>query len=111
MRVDAAAESVERNGIACAMVAFVWLVNGALSFTEAGRGIDGGALLFEAISAVTTTGLSLGDTTARLSPAGRAVIMCAMFVGRLGALTVVLMIGDRESKRYVRFPGEELVVG
>ncbi len=97
--------------IVCAMVAFVWLVNGALSFTEAGRGIDGGALFFEAISAVTTTGLSLGDTTARLSPAGRAVIMCAMFVGRLGALTVVLMIGDRESKRYVRFPGEELVVG
>ena len=97
--------------IVCAMLAFIWLVNGALSLTEAGRGIDGGALFFEAISAVTTTGLSLGDTTARLSPAGRVVIMCAMFFGRLGALTVVLMIGDRESKRYVRFPGEEIVVG
>lgn len=97
--------------IVCAMLAFIWLVNGALSLTEAGRGLDGGALFFEAISAVTTTGLSLGDTTARLSPAGRVVIMCAMFFGRLGALTVVLMIGDRESKRYVRFPGEELVVG
>ena len=97
--------------IVCAMLAFIWLVNGALSLTEAGRGLGGDALFFEAISAVTTTGLSLGDTTARLSSAGRAVIMCAMFVGRLGALTVVLMIGDRESKRHVRFPGEELVVG
>lgn len=97
--------------IVCAMIAFIWLVNGALSVTEAGRGLDGGALFFEAISAVTTTGLSLGDTTARLSPAGRLVVMCAMFAGRLGALTVVLMIGDRESNRQVRFPGEELVVG
>jgi Trk-type K+ transport system membrane component len=37
--------------------------------------------------------------------------MVAMFIGRLGALTVVLMIGDRESKRHVRFPSEEIVVG
>lgn len=105
---DAVRESIV---IVSAMLAFIWLVNGALSFTEAGRGLSGEAIFFEAISAVTTTGLSLGDTTARLSPAGRAVIMCAMFFGRLGALTVVLMIGDCESNRRVRFPTEELVVG
>ena len=97
--------------IVSVMLAAVWLVNGALSFTEAGRGIEASALSFEAVSAVTTTGLSVGDTTARLSPAGRAVVMCAMFFGRLGALTVVMMIGDRESNRRVRFPTEELVVG
>ena len=68
-------------------------------------------LSFETLSAITTTGLSVGDTTARLSPAGRAVIMVAMFFGRLGALTVVLMIGSRESKRHVRYPSEEIVVG
>ena len=66
---------------------------------------------FEAISAVTTTGLSIGDTTARLSFAGRIVVMVAMFLGRLGALTVVLMIGSRESKRHIRYPSEEIVVG
>ena len=97
--------------IVSAMLAFVWAVDAALSFTEAGRGLSAAALSFEAVSAVTTTGLSMGDTTAQLSPAGRAVVMCAMFVGRLGALTVVLMIGDRESRRRVRFPNEELVVG
>ena len=97
--------------IVSVMLAAVWLVNGALSFTEAGRGLGGEAIFFEAVSAVTTTGLSLGDTTARLSPAGRAVVMCAMFFGRLGALTVVMMIGDRESSRRVKFPTEELVVG
>jgi len=37
--------------------------------------------------------------------------MVAMFIGRLGALAVVMMIGDRESVRHIRYPNEELVVG
>ena len=97
--------------ILMAIVMFAVVVTGALFVTEAGRGISSDALFFEAVSAVTTTGLAVGDTTASLSTPGRFVIMVAMFIGRLGALTVVLMIGDRESKRHVRFPSEELVVG
>ena len=97
--------------IVVAMLGFIWLTAGALSITEAGRGADASALFFEAVSAVTTTGLSVGSTTPGLSFAGRVVVMVAMFVGRLGALTVVMMIGDREEKRHVRFPSEEIVVG
>ena len=97
--------------ILMAMVMFAVVVTGALFITEAGRGITSDAIFFEAVSAVTTTGLSMGDTTSNLSMGGRAVIMVAMFIGRLGALTVVLMIGDKESKKHVRFPTEELVVG
>ena len=97
--------------ILMAIVMFAVVVTGALFVTEAGSGMTSEALFFEAISAVTTTGLAVGDTTASLSQAGRVVIMVAMFIGRLGALTVVLMIGDRESKRHIRFPTEELVVG
>jgi trk system potassium uptake protein TrkH len=97
--------------ILMAIVMFAVVVTGALFVTEAGSGISSDALFFEAVSAVTTTGLAVGDTTASLSTPGRFVIMVAMFIGRLGALTVVLMIGDRESKRHVRFPSEELVVG
>jgi len=97
--------------ILMALVMFSVIVTGALFVTESGRGLTSDALFFEAVSAVTTTGLAVGDTTASLSQAGRVVIMVAMFIGRLGALTVVLMIGDRESKRHVRFPAEEIVVG
>ena len=86
-------------------------VYGLLLVTEPNAEASSLRLVFEAISAITTTGLSIGDTTATLTPAGRVVIMCAMFLGRLGALTVVLMIGSRESKRHVRYPSEELVVG
>ena len=97
--------------IVVAMLSFIWITAGALSVTEAGRDTTNSALFFEAVSAVTTTGLSVGSTTAELSYAGRIVIMVAMFIGRLGALTVVMMIGDRESKRHIKFPTEEIVVG
>ena len=97
--------------IVIAMLGFIWVTAGALAVTEAGRGAQSSALFFESVSAVTTTGLSVGGTTAGLSAAGRVVIMVAMFIGRLGALTVVMMIGDRESKRHVKFPTEEIVVG
>ncbi|MBO7720935.1 MAG: hypothetical protein J6T01_00860 [Kiritimatiellae bacterium] len=82
-----------------------------LILIEEGSGIPLGDLFFETVSAITTTGLSVGDTTSRLSAAGRAVIMAAMLCGRLGALTVVMMIGARESKRHLRYPSEEIVVG
>ena len=101
----------ESTVILMTLAALITVVMGALLVTERGSGIAQDALFFETVSAVTTTGLSVGDTTQRLSSAGRAVIMVAMFCGRLGALTVVMMIGDRESKRHIRFPQEELVVG
>ena len=94
-----------------AMIAFALVVMGLLLITENGGAIASDALFFEAISAITTTGLSIGNTTAELSPDGRIVIMVAMFLGRLGALTVVMMIGDRESRSHIRYPAEELVVG
>ncbi len=69
------------------------------------------SLLFETVSAVSTTGLSLDTTTASLSTAGRVVLMLCMFSGRLGALAVVLLIGGNESRPTIRYPREELVVG
>ncbi len=101
--------------ILMALIVFTGLVMATLLMTESAAirastlSLD--ALFFEAISAITTTGLSVGSTTRDLTPAGQVVIMAAMFIGRLGALTVVMMIGDRESTRHVRFPSEELVVG
>lgn len=94
-----------------ALIVFAAVVTGALFLTESGRTVTADVLFFEAISAITTTGLSMGNATAELTIAGKAVVMVAMFIGRLGALTVVTMIGDRESNRHVRFPSEELVVG
>ena len=97
--------------IVIVVLLLVDILSGILSVLEPHAAEISTRLYFETISAVTTTGLSVGDTTARLTHAGRIVIMIGMFLGRLGALTVVLMIGSRESKRHVRFPSEEIVVG
>ena len=97
--------------IVVAMLLLAALVYGVLVGVEPRSAESDWRLFFESLSAVTTTGLSIGDTTARLTPVGRAVIMVGMFCGRLGALTVVLLIGARESKRHIRYPSEELVVG
>ena len=96
--------------IMMALIGFVVFVFAALLWTD-GTDLSYEALFFESISAVTTTGLSIGSTTADLSAAGKCVVMVAMFIGRLGALTVVMMIGDRETRHFVRYPTEELVVG
>ena len=83
-----------------------------LLVTETGReGLNFETLLFETTSAVTTTGLSCGNTTQLLSTSGRIVLMVCMFVGRLGAITAVLLIAGKEEPSSIRYPKEELVVG
>ncbi len=61
---------------------------GVLAVTEhAVQGGQMGPILFEAVSAFGTTGLSMGITS-ELSPAGRITIMVTMFIGRVGALAI-----------------------
>ena len=94
-------------------VALITLAMAVLLVTEADTpGLGFERLLFESISAVTTTGLTCGNTTSLLSPTGRVVLMVCMLCGRLGAVTVVLLIGGRdEPLSAVKYPKEEIVVG
>ncbi len=68
------------------------------------------ALLFETISAFGTVGLSTGITPHISSP-GQLLLICSMFIGRLGPLTIALIIGNRIPKPGLRYPEEEIVVG
>jgi len=68
------------------------------------------ALTFEAISALSTVGLSLGITS-ELSVAGKFVIMFMMLAGRLGILTIVYAsIGKRNDQRF-RYASSDFFVG
>ena len=49
-------------------------------------------LAFEVVSAMGTVGLSIG-ATGELSPAGKFIIIFIMFVGRIGPLTLALLLG------------------
>jgi len=68
-------------------------------------------LLFEAVSAATTTGLTLGATD-ELSPVGRVIITVTMFTGRVGPLALLasLMGLTRASAAY-RLPRDSVSLG
>lgn len=92
-------------------LAFLLLTYGVLLILESPlQGDQAARLFFEAISAIGTVGLSV-DYTAALSNWGRCVIIVSMFLGRIGPLTVTLMIGRRGETYLVRYPEEEIVVG
>jgi len=77
-----------------------------LAFTEDLPKLD---LLFESVSAFGTVGLSTGITTS-LSLTGRMVLAVAMFVGRLGPLTIVLAISERRKSQETFRPEESIRV-
>jgi trk system potassium uptake protein TrkH len=68
-------------------------------------------VLFEVVSAYSTTGLSLGITTG-LNTIGRVILICTMFAGRLGAITIMIsLLGRDTSKKLVDYPEESILVG
>ena len=105
-------EAVVREAIVIVMVfaTMIALAMTVLLMSDGDR-LSFESLLFETISAVSTTGLSSGGTTSSLSSVGRVVIMVCMFCGRLGALAIVLLIGGQDERTTIRYPREELVVG
>lgn len=55
------------------------------------------ALLFEAVSAIATVGVSM-DLTPQLSRIGQLLIMFLMFVGRVGPITVLMSIWQKKEQ-------------
>lgn len=68
-------------------------------------------ILFECISAIGTVGLSR-DVTGTLSVAGKLIIICAMYIGRIGPITMALFFNSKKSKTNGRtLPEERIIVG
>ncbi len=67
-------------------------------------------ILFEAVSAAGTVGLSTGITSA-LSPASRAIIIFLMFFGRLGPLTLGYALILSNKKRGIYYAEERVTIG
>ena len=67
-------------------------------------------LAFEHVSAMGTVGLSTGITPL-LSSWGKVVLAVAMFVGRVGTLTVAFAVGGRTSHSHFKYPEGHTMVG
>jgi trk system potassium uptake protein TrkH len=68
------------------------------------------AVLFEAISAFGTVGLSTG-ITASLEPPAQLLLAVLMFAGRIGPVTIGAALALRARPRLYAFPEERAVVG
>lgn len=67
-------------------------------------------LLFEAASAISTTGLSLGITP-YLSNASKYVLIFTMYMGRLGILTFAMSFFKERPSLSYEYPDEKVIVG
>lgn len=64
-------------------------------------------IVFEAFSAFSTVGLSMGITP-HLSTAGKIVLIITMFIGRVGTITLLVVFIRQTKKLHYRYPMEEL---
>lgn len=103
------AEGVVRRATGVAFLAIGML--GVLTFTllvlEEGAPLH---VFFEAVSAFSTCGLSTG-LTADFSAAGKLVVVVAMFVGRIGPLTIALAMAAESRRSPVQPASERVMIG
>ncbi|MBU7218379.1 TrkH family potassium uptake protein [Staphylococcus gallinarum] len=83
------------------MIAILVVENGKLSFLQA---------FFEVMSAFGTCGLSLG-ITGDVSSTTKLILMLLMFIGRVGLISFIIMIGGRREPDKFHYPKERVQIG
>lgn len=99
----------QRQALTLAVISVTAVVVGTLAVL-ATNDLGLSAILFEVMSAFTTTGLSTGITP-ELNGIGHGVLMVLMFLGRVGPLTLGVALVLRERERLYSHPEERPIVG
>jgi len=78
-----------------------------------GQDLEFVELLFEVVSAFGTVGLSMLTTaeTGALTWGGKLIIICVMYLGRLGPLALAQMVFTADKSNRYQYPEEYLLVG
>ncbi|THE09984.1 TrkH family potassium uptake protein [Bacillus timonensis] len=85
----------------CFLSIFILTITENFTFTE---------IFFEVASAFGTCGLSMGITP-DLSHFGKFLIMFLMFIGRVGILNFIFIIGKKGKDANYHYPKERLIIG
>ncbi len=67
-------------------------------------------IMFEAASAIATVGLSF-DGSATFLPASQGILILLMYIGRIGGLSLVLMLAEKQSSAPLDRPQEKILIG
>lgn len=101
-------EDITKSMVVTLMAFFITSVSVViLSVTEKFSLIE---ILFEVCSAFGTTGLSLGITP-ELSSVGKCLIILLMFIGRVGIISFMFMLGGKEKREKYHYPKERIIIG
>jgi trk system potassium uptake protein TrkH len=85
----------------------VWFV--AVMMLAITQRIGAPALIFEATSALGTVGLTIGATPL-LDEIGKVIVILTMFIGRIGPVTLFMLLSDEQEKSDVRYPVERIAI-
>ena len=102
-------EDAIRNAATILLMYVVLCVSGAMIISIA-EGLPMMICLFETASAVGTVGLTLGITPG-LSAISRIVLICLMYFGRVGGLTIIFATVKGVQNGSARYPLEKITVG
>jgi len=69
------------------------------------------AVIFESISALTTTGLSMNGTTSSFLAPAKFMLAVFMYIGRMGPFTIMLFLLSREKRGQLKYPQERIIIG
>lgn len=101
--------AVHRQAIAVALLAVALVVMATLALLLLSPfSLD--AVLFEAVSAFATVGLSTGITN-QLDPLSQLILCFLMYVGRLGPITFASALALSSRKRLYELPKERPIIG
>jgi trk system potassium uptake protein len=110
-------DSIDRaSAVVVAALALLIVASSALMATEtAGDTAEQSRreflpVLFEAVSAFGTVGLSVGQTPILTAP-GKLIVAALMFMGRTGPLTLALAISLRRPRAQYRYAEENIMIG
>ena len=93
-----------------AMIGVTMLAVMLLTLVERGQGLEFSDVMFETVSAVSTSGLSTG-LSSELSGGGKLVMTVVMIIGRVFPLSLALfMIGRMSQTRYT-YATERVTIG
>lgn len=91
-------------------IACVFIVALLLTITEGMLEEHFLEVLFEATSAFSTTGLSMG-LTKELSSIGKIIVAITMFIGRLGPLTLAYALAKKKRTSKINYPEDHVLIG
>ncbi len=92
------------------VVTYVLVLAAAIMIMCAAEPFSMSSIVFEAISAMGTVGVTMGITP-ELSAVSKYIIILLMYAGRIGGLTLMLTLAEKRKQVAVKRPAEQVLIG